>query len=202
MFVLTVDQIDSQHDTDRVAAAIDELDSQLGAQLLSSPERTAGDEFQLATTVAGAALAATLHVLRDGNWSAGLGIGRIDHPTGESVRAMAGSAFVNARDAVETAKRREHRFALIADRPDAGANLDVFFRLLLAVRSRRTSEGWELFDILEAHEDLTLTAAAQQLGISVQAASQRARTAELRLDRDARHALESNLTSLSERIAR
>ncbi len=129
-------------------------------------------------------------------------------PLGDSVRAMAGSAFINAREAVTTAKKRPARFALVAD-PGAVAaqSLDPLIRLLIAVRDRRTPEGWELFDLLEgeggeASSDtpLTLTVAAERLGITVQAASQRALTAGLRLDREARDSLGSMLDIEGERI--
>ena len=114
---------------------------------------------------------------------------------------MSGTAFVSARDAVTSAKRRPARFALAAETdPAAATRLDALVRLLLALRERRTAEGWELADLLDAEADLTLTDAAARLGVSVQAASQRAQTAALRLDRDAREALVALLTAEDARI--
>ncbi len=112
---------------------------------------------------------------------------------------MSGTAFVNAREAVTTAKKRQTRFALVADDP-ATVRLDPLIRLLLTLRERRTPEGWQLFDLLDSEPQLTLTEAAGRLGISVQAASQRAHTAGLRLDREAREALGTMLTDEGGRI--
>jgi len=197
MFVLTVDQIDSQHHADRVAPTLLDLAHRF-TRLTAAPERTAGDEFQLATDDGPTALDLALTLVRAGDWSVGLGIGDVRLPLGDSVRAMTGTAFVNARDAVTTAKKRPGRFALVSD--PGGVDLDALIRLLLALRERRTPEGWELSDLLDASPDLTLTEAAARLGISVQAASQRALTAGSRLDREARDALGSMLTAEGERI--
>ena len=203
MFVLTVDQIDSQHDDDRVASVLPDLTDRFGDRLATPPERTAGDEFQLATGDGPTALEIALTLVRAGDWSVGLGIGDVRLPLGDSVRAMTGTAFVNAREAVTAAKKRPSRFALVSDagRDGAGApDLDPLIRLLLALRERRTPEGWELSDLLDASPDLTLTEAAARLGISVQAASQRALTAGSRLDREARAVLGSMLAGEGERI--
>jgi hypothetical protein len=198
MFVLTVDQIDSQHDADRVAPLLPALAARFAGRLIAAPERTAGDEFQVATEQAPAALELALELVRAGDWSVGLGIGDARLPLGDSVRAMTGTAFVRARDAVTAAKKRPARFALVGE-PGA-PDLDPLVRLLLALRDRRTAEGWELADLLDAEPGLTLTDAAGRLGISVQAASQRASTAGTRLDREAREVLESMLTAEGERI--
>lgn len=199
MYVLTVDQVDSQNRADRVEVTVRDIGHRFGALLLSRPERTAGDEFQVATERGHAALDLALELVRAGDWSVGLGVGDVRTPSGSSVRAMSGPAFVNAREAVTAAKKRPARFALVADHPTA-SGLDPLIRLLLALRERRTSEGWELFDLLEGEPQLTLTDAAGRLGISVQAASQRALTAGLRLDREAREVLGAMLAAEGERI--
>lgn len=198
MFVLTVDQIDSQHRADRVEQTLAEIGTRFFGRLTAPPERTAGDEFQLATDDGPTALEIALTLVRAGDWSVGLGVGDVRLPLGDSVRAMTGSAFVNARDAVTAAKKRPGRFALVSDA--GGADLDPLVRLLLALRERRTPEGWELSDLLDASPDLTLTDAAARLGISVQAASQRALIAGSRLDREAREVLGSMLADEGERI--
>ena len=201
MFVLTIDQIDSRHHDDRVAATIAEVASRFAPWLTGTPERTAGDEFQVATRRGEVALDIALQLARTEEWSIGVGVGDVTLPLGDSVRAMTGSAFVNARDAVTAAKKRPTRFALVAD-PGAVStqSLDPLIRLLITLRDRRTPEGWELFDLLEGDPPLTLTAAAEHLGITVQAASQRALTAALRLDREARDSLGSMLATEGEKI--
>jgi hypothetical protein len=198
MFVLTVDQIDSRHDTDRVAAILPDLAARFADRLVSVPERTAGDEFQLATDDGRIALEIVLLLVRAGDWSVGLGVGNARLPLGDSVRAMTGTAFLNAREAVTAAKKRPSRFALVngPGMPD----LDPLVRLLLALRERRTPEGWELSDLLDTDPELTLTEAASRLGISVQAASQRALAAGSRLDREARTVLGSMLAGEGDRI--
>ena len=205
MFVLTIDQIDSRHHDDRVASAVHEVETGFSRWLVGAPERTAGDEFQVATRRGGVALDIALHFARAEEWSIGLGVGDVTLPLADSVRAMTGSAFVNAREAVTAAKKRPTRFALVAD-PGAvtAQSLDPLIRLLITLRDRRTPEGWELFDLVEGARGgslpLALTAAAEQLGITVQAASQRALTAGLRLDREARDSLGSMLDTEGERI--
>lgn len=206
MFVLTVDQIDSRHHDDRVGDAVRDIEKLFSPSLVGAPERTAGDEFQLATERGATALDVALHLARREEWSIGLGVGDATRPLEGSVRAMTGSAFLNAREAVATAKKRPTRFALVAD-PEhlATQNLDPLIGLLIALRDRRTPEGWELFDLIDGPTGprtppLTLTAAAKRLGISVQAASQRALTAGLRLDREARDALATLLDAGNEKI--
>lgn len=186
MFVITADQVDSRHRDDRVEAAIGALVERHGPSLRSRPERTAGDEFQLATAAPDTALAIVLELTRDGGWSVGLGVGAAD-ADGPSVRAMSGDAFVRAREAVTAAKRRPGGFALVDG--TAPSRIDPLIRLLLALRERRSPEGWELFDVLESDPRLTQTAAAERLGITVQAASQRALAGGIRLDREARESL-------------
>lgn len=198
MFVLTVDQIDSRTADDLVEPMLRRLARDYAGRLVAGPERTAGDEFQLALDDAPTALEIALHLVRTGEWSVGLGIGDVREPRGGSVRAMSGTAFLNAREAVTAAKKRPARFALVGD--PGIADLDPLVRLLLAHRERRTPEGWELCDLLDAEPDFTLTDAAARLGISVQAASQRALTAGARLDRDARIALGSLLAGEDARI--
>lgn len=206
MFALTIDQIDSRHHDDRVAGAVHDVEAQFSPWLVGAPERTAGDEFQVATMRGGVALDIALQFARTEAWSIGLGVGDVTLPLGDSVRAMTGSAFLNARDAVTAAKKRPARFALVADpKAVAAQSLDPLIRLLITLRDRRTPEGWELFDLLEGSGrsdglPLTLTAAAEHLGISVQAASQRALAAGLRLDREARDSLGSMLDTEGERI--
>jgi len=209
MFVLTIDQIDSRHHDDHVAAAIHDVETRFSTWLTGDPERTAGDEFQVATRRGGVALDIALRFARTEQWSVGLGVGDVTLPLGDSVRAMTGSAFINARDAVNAAKKRPARFALVAD-PGAvtAQSLDPLIRLLITLRDRRTPEGWELYDLLEGdgHSGdgggipVTLTEAAERLGITVQAASQRALTAGLRLDREARDSLGSMLDIEGDRI--
>lgn len=102
MFVLTVDQVSSRSRDDRVPELLDALS---GVPLRLAPERTAGDEAQMLADTADAALEATLRILETGEWSIGIGIGQVQAPLPDSVRAGRGDAFVAAREAVEAARR-------------------------------------------------------------------------------------------------
>lgn len=201
MFVITADQVDSRHSDDLVEPTLDEIAQLSGPRLILPAERTAGDEIQAATEEGETALEVMLHLVAAGTWSVGLGIGDLRLPLPDSTRAMGGSAFVAARTAVDAAKNRSSRFALaIADnRSTAAATLEPVIDLLLALRQRRTPEGWELHDLLSA--GLTQAEAAQRLGISPQAASLRGINAGLRLDREARAAIATLLRDADERIA-
>ncbi len=82
MFVLTVDQIDSQHHADRVETTLRDIESRFGSRLVARPERTAGDEFQVATEHGAVALDLALTLVRAGDWSVGLGGGDAREPLG------------------------------------------------------------------------------------------------------------------------
>jgi hypothetical protein len=201
MFVVTADQIDSQNSVDLVESALSEVARLGGDDLILPPDRTAGDEIQVATTRAATALDLVLRLVAAETWSVGLGIGDVRTPLPDSTRAMGGSAFVAARAAVESAKQRPNRFsvAVAESRILPAATLEPIVDLLLALRQRRTPEGWELHELLET--GLTQAEAAKRLGITPQAASLRAIAAGLRLDREARVAIAALLSHADERIA-
>jgi len=184
MFVLTADQIDSRNTFDRVGSMLALLDEQLGPRLALSPDRTAGDELQLLTRHADAALEALAILARDGHWSVGMGVGSVDLPLPDAARAAHGDAFVAARSAVEYAKRSPTRFGLVGG---AGLLRDAEVRaiidLVLTVRARRSTEGWAVVDLLE--EGRTQASIADALGISPQAVSLRVSASGWRLDRSA-----------------
>lgn len=189
MYVITADQIDSRHDRDRVGSTLRVLRERLGERLALPPDRTAGDELQLLTADAGAALDAVLLLARTEVWSIGVGIGEVDEPLPTDTRAATGGAFYAARDAVEAAKTRQDHFALVvqAGRHRRSEDVDPLVALMLLQRARRSPEGWELADLLA--DGSTQRAAAERLGISPQAVSKRAGAAALRIDDAARSAL-------------
>jgi len=192
VFVLTVDQVDSSHTRDAVADTL----ATLAERHFALPvERTAGDEFQVLLVDAAATLATILDLTRTGRWSVGCGVGTVRTPLPASIREAAGPAFVAARAAVDRAKKRPSRFAIEStEAMDAAARLEALIDLLLATRSRRSPEGWQLFDLLES--GLTQAAAAARLGISPQAASLRAQAADLRVESAVTAALVTLLAQL------
>lgn len=186
MYVITADQVDSRTTDDIVGATLAGLNKR--DDLLLPAERTAGDELQLLTAHAGTALDIILALSRAGRWSIGCGVGEVRRPLPATVREASGDAFVAARDAVDRAKRKSTRFALGgAGHAGRVGHAEALIDLLLVVRARRTDEGWELADLIAG--GLTQAAAAARLGISPQAASQRARAAELRVEQAAVPAL-------------
>jgi len=184
MFVLTSDQRDSRSTADLVPAAIAAVRRHADALVLA-PERTAGDEVQVAVADPGAVMAIVLDLTRSERWSVGVGVGEVESPLPESVRAARGDAFVNARDAVERAKKAATRVALTS--PGGAADAEALVRLLVELRDRRTAEGWEIYDLLS--EGITQREAAARLGISEGAVSLRVKSAALRTEQAAVPAL-------------
>src|SRR6478735_2177187 len=193
MFVITSDQRDSRSSADLVPAALASVDAKGHQGLALAPERTAGDEIQVAVADAGALLGIVLDLTRSGRWSVGVGAGEVESPLPDSVRAARGEAFVNARDAVERAKKAATRVAITA--PEGGADAEALVRLLVELRDRRTAEGWEIYDLLA--EEITQREAAARLGISEGAVSLRVKSAGLRTEEAAVPALVRVLARLS-----
>lgn len=179
MIVITADQINSRSTPDAVGAVLAELNAGGARGLVLPADRTAGDEIQMVAGSGADALAIILRLTRSRQWSVGCGIGPVREPLAASVRESSGDAFVAARTAVDLAKKRTTRFALrAADPGPAAGDAEALIDLLLAIRDRRSAEGWELHDLLEA--GLTQAEAAARLGITPQAASKRKKAAELR----------------------
>jgi|SRR5579875_486569 len=207
MFVITADQVRSRTSPDAVEGALRIIDEVAAGRLALAAERTVGDELQTATDDARCALDLVLALTRTGEWSVGCGLGEADTAGATSVRAARGPAFIAARDAVQAAKKRPTRFALRAsgepgaargsgragDSISAAGDTQSLVDLLLALRVRRTDEGWQVFDQLAT--GATQKAVAAALGISEQAVSQRARAAQVSLELDAVPALTRALAS-------
>ncbi|GAA4727393.1 helix-turn-helix domain-containing protein [Isoptericola chiayiensis] len=195
MIVLTVDQRASTTRGDLVPVVLDVLhacthgpDGPVDGLVLPF-ERTVGDEVQgvLAADQDGAELAVELveELVRDGGWSVGVGVGAVDEPLPDASRAASGPAFVRARAAVEQAKRKGLSVPLALSGAEGepaatvAADAEALLRLCGAVTARRSVAGWEAVDTLGEHptSDGPQRAAAEALGISEQAVSQRLRTA-------------------------
>jgi len=181
MIVITADQIDSRSTADAAADALASLNTDSAVRLLLPADRTAGDEIQMLAASGSDALSIILGLTRSRRWSVGCGIGAVREPLPASVRESSGDAFVAARGAVDRAKKRPTRFALERlPSPSEGEGIEALIDLLLVIRDRRSEEGWELHDLLRS--GLTQADAAARLGITPQAASKRARAAELRAE--------------------
>ncbi|GAA5101241.1 helix-turn-helix domain-containing protein [Microbacterium yannicii] len=197
MYVLTADQRASRVNADAVPSALAVVARHGNDRLALPPERTAGDELQVAVADASAVLSIVLELTRSGEWSVGLGVGDVESPLPQSVRAARGEAFINARDAVDRAKKTPTRIAVTA--PAGGEDAEALVRLLVELRDRRTPEGWEVYDLLA--DGLTQRDAAARLGVSEGAISLRAKAAALRVEESAVPALERVLARLDDATA-
>ncbi|GMA33863.1 hypothetical protein [Demequina litorisediminis] len=116
MFVITADQRASTVSGERVEELLTALTpwSQQWREAIALPlERTVGDEVQIVLTAADAAVDLALRLMREGDWSVGIGVGRAQLPLGPSSRASSGPVFVHARDAVERARGRGESVPLV-----------------------------------------------------------------------------------------
>lgn len=205
MFVITADQVDSRNDRDRAGELVERLSARFADAFLLPPDQTSGDEIQMLLTDAAAALDAVLAIQRANHWSIGLGIGPVRTPLPAATRHASGAAFIAARDAVTRAKRTDARFALSVEDPDAAASdadgttitasdVEALMAMLLLVRRRRSTEGWEVVDLLA--EGRSQARVAAQLGISTAAVSQRVKSGLWRVEEAARPALVKLLATL------
>ncbi|MFE3291857.1 hypothetical protein [Rhodococcus sp. NPDC059234] len=171
MFVLTVDQRGSRRDVDRVAPLLDEF---AAAELVRPFERTAGDEVQAVTDDAALALDLALDLAARGQWSVGIGVGPVETPLPPSTRAGRGPAFEAARIAVERAKNLPGAVSVQGpERSDdrRAADAEAAVMLLTLLVSRRSDAGRSA--VAAMRDGLTQAEAAERLGISKQAVSQR-----------------------------
>ena len=181
--VLTVDQRASRSSGDRVPellAALEPLPARLPFR------RTAGDEVQGLLTDPAHLPAVVEQVLRGGGWRVGVGVGSVDEPLPGDVREARGPAFVHARTAVDAARQAPTDLRVVsgpaAER--AARALESALWLWAGLLARRTERGWEVVDLVDA--GATYEQAAQRLGITQSAVSQRAAAAGLAEGRRAR----------------
>lgn len=178
--VVTADQRASRRSPDHVEQVL--LDLARTAPLLRVFERTAGDEVQGVLDDAAGLAPVLERLLREGIWSVGLGLGRVETPLPDHSRAGRGEAYVHARSAVDAAKSAPWPVRVVTgpstptDGTAAAARaLEAAVWLWASVLARRTRRGWEVADLLDGGH--TYTAVAGRLGISQSAVSQRARAA-------------------------
>jgi len=199
MFVITADQVNSTGRPDLVDVTMEGLNHRYGRRLLLEFDRNSGDEIQALTDDARVALDIVLELTRSSEWSVGLGVGSVRSPLPGNVRSASGTAFVAARAAVTAAKKNPLRFRIetrgTTDHIDPGPFVDM----LLTLRARRTVEGWQLYDLVQA--GLTQREAADRLGVTPQAISLRAQSAQLRVEAAAIPPLVQSLEAL-DRAAR
>jgi hypothetical protein len=178
MFVVVADQVGSRTGSDRVPAALDAL---ADVTTLLPFERTAGDEIQGLLDQPSMVVAVVDRLTRLGDWRVGIGAGLVDSPIPASTRAARGPAYLAARAAIAAARHSPADLALALPASVRGeayrevieeaADAETALWLLRSVLARRSQEGWELMDLLD--QGLTNARAAERLGISPSATSQR-----------------------------
>jgi hypothetical protein len=175
MFVVTADQKRSRTALDRVPALLADLRDQVGdgPGPLRAFERTAGDEVQGLLADPATVVAAVVTLLR-GGWWVGVGIGPVDRPLPESARAGRGPAYLNARQAVESAKSAPSGICVAGAGP-AGQHAEAAAWLLATLLGRRSPQGWQVVDLMAG--GAKGVDAAAKLGITPQAVSSRLRVA-------------------------
>jgi hypothetical protein len=178
MFALLADQVRSRSDVDRVPAALAVL---APLPLRLGFERTAGDEIQGLADDPASVVDAVVRLTRLDGWRIGIGIGPVDGPLPSSTRAARGPAYLAARAAIGHARHATTDLAVVLDPTVGGSrygdveqaarDAESALWLLRSLLQRRTEEGWELMDLLDA--GLTNAQAAASLGVSPSAVSQR-----------------------------
>jgi hypothetical protein len=197
MSVITADQVGSRHSADLVGATVARLDKTHRGDLALPVDRNAGDELQALVATAQTALSIVLDLNRSGDWSVGLGIGRIELPLPEATREARGAAFLAARAAVSRAKKSPLRFAL--EGGSGAESVEPLILILLALRERRTEQGWQVYDLIAAGHSQKY--AAHELGITPQAVSDRMSVAQVRIDLDAHEPLGQLLAALDQAVS-
>lgn len=204
MYVISADQKSSRSTGDLVDEWRDALNHEFGATLTLPADRNAGDEIQVLTQDPDTVLEIALRLVRSGRWSVGVGIGAVRTPLPRETREASGPAFNAARDAVTEAKKRPTRFAVrtevtATDKPwPPATDVQSVIDMLLEIRRKRSTQGWELYDILA--QVPTQAEAASILNITPAAVSDRASAAGIRIERDARPSLVRLLSTLERAV--
>lgn len=162
MFVINADQRDSRSNPDRVPVL---LASAVECSAVLPFERTVGDEVQGVFASGADVLAALELILRSGRWSVGIGVGSAE--LADTPSASRGDAFIAARSAVETAKKRWQEIAVCSP---AGAvePAQTLAGLTGYWIEKASDRQWEVLSLARSH---TQRQVAEQLQISQQAVS-------------------------------
>jgi hypothetical protein len=177
-FVLTLDQRASRAGRDRVPDLLGDLNAEpLSLPLVRAFERTAGDEVQGVVETAAGVTDILAVLLRTGQWNIGIGIGAVESPLPSSTRAGRGAAFLHAREAVTAAKTAPHHVCVVGADPYRAEQVETAVWLWAGLLERRSERGWEVADLLDT--GVSGVEAAQRLGISPSAVTQRAKAAHV-----------------------
>ncbi|MGZ5389670.1 MAG: SatD family protein [Aeromicrobium sp.] len=183
MFVLTIDQQRSRSSADAVPKLLDALNTRYAEKLVLPFERTAGDEVQCLLDDAETVVDLVVDLLRVPQWYIGIGVGDVEAPLPDSVRAARGTAFLCARTAVDRAKNAPANIA-VEGTGEGAAHAEAALWLFGSLLIGRTPAGWEAVDARSAAK--TQVEAATRLGISPQAINSRLQVAGWRQEQRGR----------------
>lgn len=177
MYALTIDQRRSRSRPDRVPALLDALD---GVGTVRAFERTAGDEVQALLSSPEQTLGAIRIGLEEGEWSIGLGVGPVERPLADTVRACRGPALHAARDAVEAAAKTSSPPVSVrasgTGLADEARDTQAVLRLIGWMIRTRNEGQWRAVRAARARPDATQQELAELLGITQQSVSAALRT--------------------------
>lgn len=194
MFVMTLDQRGSRSGRDLVPQTLVRLAEVLVEDMspVAAFERTAGDEIQGVLGSPQAVYAVIRLLLRDAAWYVGIGHGTVDQPIPQRAAEGSGPAYWAAREAVNLAKtkRASTPIAFISHSgSEQGADVNGLLQLLGFVFVGRSAPAWQAIDLVTTSygtaNGCTQKQAAQTLGISPAAVSDRLRNAGLNQELEA-----------------
>lgn len=172
--VITIDQKGSRRAArDRATSWAESLNRQHGDELTLPFAPTVGDEIQGVTVSATAIVEILLGGVKTSGWWLGLGMGTVENPLQKTAARSRGPAFYHARDAVEAAKKSRHGFAVRAEEPGLGADIQTVLELIAFVIRRRgySRDRWRAVELAMA--GASTVRIGKDLGITQQAASKR-----------------------------
>jgi len=172
--VLTIDQRNSRRALiNRAQEWATDLNRRFGDELVLPFDVTLGDEIQGVTATPNAIVEILLEGVREKAWWMGIGIGQVESPLSRTSARSRGSAFYNARSAVEAAKRTRHGFVVRTEIDRLSSDVQAVLELLAFLIRRRGREParWQAVELARAGRSTVEIGRA--LGITQQAASKR-----------------------------
>lgn len=188
--VVTVDERRSRRSAgSRAAELADRLNNALPDGSVFRPfEVTVGDELQGVLVLPANVIPVLRVIAREGGWWVGIGIGPVE-VWGETARVSTGTAFVQARRAVDRAKKVGWGVAVEGAGWRRANDLDRAIALWVTLLQTRSQRGWETVELRLT--GLTEPDIAARLGITQQAVNQRLRTAFLAQDEEGAQLIQS-----------
>ena len=187
--VVTIDERRSRRaNGSRASELVRKLNDDSDVPTLLRFEVTVGDELQGVLEYPALVVPALRAIARHGGWWVGVGIGSID-VWGESARVSTGLAFVEARRAVDRAKKNPWGVAVEGRGWNRDEDLDRAIALWITLLEMRSKRGWETVDM--RLRGLSEPEIASELGITQQAVNQRLRAAFLAQDEEGTQLIES-----------